>query len=81
MTDRCYDTLKWVVAVVLPATIGLVQGVGEVLQWGYTQQAVELLSVMTVFLGALMQQSTKRYWKEQKKWGWKINSLSRQSSY
>ncbi|MDO4680169.1 MAG: phage holin [Aerococcus sp.] len=52
------------VVIALPATIGLIQGIGEILEWEYTTMTVEIISVITVFLGTLLQQSTKKYWKE-----------------
>lgn len=62
--DRVYDILKWIVVIFLPALNGLILGLGVVL--GYDSDTVcGVITVVQVFLGALIGVSTITYNKEQ----------------
>lgn len=62
LPDKVYDVLKWIVLVFLPALSTLYYGIAQV--WGlpiYAEQVVGTISIIEVFLGALIGISTINY--------------------
>ena len=61
LTNKTYDTLKWIVMIVLPALAALLTAVGEI--WGIADmpRIVLTLNAVTAFLGALIGVSTATY--------------------
>ena len=56
LSDKVYDTLKWIVTIVLPALSALYWGLSGIWGWLYAEQVVG-----TTFLGALLGISTAQY--------------------
>jgi hypothetical protein len=67
MSNRVYDTLKWIALVVLPALGALYFGLAGI--WGlpYGEQVVGTITVIDTFLGALLGISTINYYKKEDK--------------
>ena len=63
LNNKLYDALKWVVMSLLPALSALYAGLAGNWGWPYVEQIVGSISVIDVFLGALMQISTRNYYK------------------
>jgi TRAP-type C4-dicarboxylate transport system permease small subunit len=63
LNNKLYDALRWVVMILLPALSALYAGLAGYWGWPYVEQIVGSISVVDVFLGALMQISTRNYHK------------------
>ena len=65
MSNRLFDTLKWITLVVLPALGALYFGLSEI--WGlpYGEQIVGTITVVDTFLGAILGISNAQYKKLQ----------------
>ena len=61
LNNKLYDALRWVVMILLPALSALYAGLADYWGWPYVEQIVGSISVVDVFLGALMQISTRNY--------------------
>ncbi|MDD7732855.1 MAG: phage holin [Firmicutes bacterium] len=61
LSDTSYDTLKWVITLVLPALATLVQTIGESLSWEPTSLVVTILTAVTTFLGAVFMSSSVQH--------------------
>ena len=61
LSDKVYDTLKWIVTIVLPALSALYWGLSGIWGWLYAEQVVGTVAVVTTFLGALLGISTAQY--------------------
>lgn len=61
MSDRVYDTLKWVALIVLPALATLIITLGET--WGivYAPQIGATITAVSAFIGACIQVSNSNY--------------------
>lgn len=61
MSNRMYDTLKWIVMLVLPGLGSLYFGLSEI--WGlpYGEQVVGTITVLTAFLSSILKISNVRY--------------------
>lgn len=61
LKNEVYDALKWVVTVLLPALGALYASLGAL--WGFpaVEAVVGTLAAVALFLGALINRSTKRY--------------------
>jgi len=66
LTNRWYNILKYVALIVLPALATLLLGLGEL--WGIEimPKIAGTVTLLATFLGAILQVSTAKYWKEQK---------------
>lgn len=66
MSDRCYDVLKYVAQIVLPAAGTLYFALAQI--WGlpYAEQIVGTITAIDAFLGAILHISTNSYYKEVK---------------
>lgn len=58
LKNETYDTLKWVITLVLPALATLIQTIGRSLGFGPTDLVVTILTSVTTFLGAVFMTSS-----------------------
>ncbi|TDE75392.1 holin [Streptococcus vicugnae] len=61
LNNNVYDTLKWVVVVLLPALGTLIGTIGTAFNWEYTQITLVIVTAVTTFLGACIGISTANY--------------------
>lgn len=61
MSNKCYDTLKWIAQIVLPAVGALYFALAKI--WGlpYATEIVGTISAVDAFLGALLGISSSQY--------------------
>lgn len=64
LNDKVYDTLKWVVMIVLPAIATLYAALAPVWSWPRPEDVVLTLNAVTAFAGALLGISTAQYNKD-----------------
>lgn len=64
--NAVYDKLKWIAQILLPALATLYFALSKVWNLPYSEQIVGTISAVDVFLGALLQISSKNYEDEQK---------------
>lgn len=64
MSNKAYNILKYVALIVLPALATLLLGLGEL--WGIAMmpKIAGTVTLIATFLGAILQVSTSKYWKE-----------------
>ena len=65
MTNRTYDTLKWVALILLPALATFYAAIAAV--WGlpYTEQVVGTITAVDTLLGTLLKISSDNYKKQE----------------
>lgn len=61
LTNKQYDFLKWVVAIVLPAFATLVSTIGQAVGWGSTELVVLIINAIMTFLGSIFMFSSSTY--------------------
>lgn len=61
MNNKVYDIIKWVVVVMLPASLTLYNVLAATWGWPYAEQISATISGVTVFLGSSMMISTYNY--------------------
>jgi len=66
LNSKYYDILKWIVTIVLPASIALIGTVGGSFNWSYTEATLTIVAAVTTFLGATLGISNANYKKEEK---------------
>lgn len=66
LNNKYYDILKWIVTIVLPASVALIGTVGGSLNWDYTEITMTIVGAVTTFLGAALGVSNSNYKKEDK---------------
>lgn len=66
LSNALYDKLKWVAQILLPALATLYFALAKVWNLPYSEQVVGTISAVDVFLGAVLQISTKNYQADQK---------------
>lgn len=62
MSNKTYDTLKWIATVVLPALATLILTIGQI--WNFSEWAVPIgatIAAVATFLGALLGISSIAY--------------------
>ncbi len=64
MTNKVYDTLKWVVMILLPALATLYAALGAIWGFPYVQEITTTITAVTAFLGALLGISSVQYAKK-----------------
>lgn len=64
MSNKTYDTLKWVALVVLPALATLYFALSGIWGFPYGEQVVGTITAVDTFLGAILGISTYNYNKE-----------------
>lgn len=64
MSNKCYDILKFIAQIVLPAIGTLYFALASI--WGlpYAEQIVGTITAIDTFLGAILGLSSKRYFEE-----------------
>lgn len=66
LKDSVYDTLKWLVIIVLPACATLYAALASVWGWPFAEQVTTTITAVDTFLGAVLCISTANYHKEDK---------------
>ena len=64
MSNKTYDTLKFIALVVLPAIVVLITAVGTIWKLPYTEQIAGTVAAFATFLGALLKHSSDVYTRE-----------------
>ena len=62
LNNRVYDSLKWFVLIVLPAVSVLIQGLGDLYGYSSSDVVVSTVNLFTVFIGTILQISSKNYY-------------------
>ena len=65
MTNKTYDTLKWIAQLLLPALATLYAALASVWNFPYAEQIVGTISAIDVFMGAVLKISSDKYNKQQ----------------
>jgi hypothetical protein len=64
MSNKVYNTLKWVVSIALPAFITLYVTLAQVWEWANTDKVIITLGAVSTFIGVLIGLSSRQYSKE-----------------
>lgn len=64
MQNKTYDTVKWIVSIVLPAVGVAVGTLGKAYGWTGTDLAVTTIAAVTTLLGSIFMVSSRNYNKE-----------------
>lgn len=62
MSNKTYDTLKWIAQILLPAIAALYFGLAKIWNFPYGTEIVGTISVVDAFLGALLGISSSAYY-------------------
>lgn len=65
MSNKMYDTLKWIAQILLPAIGTLYFALAQIWGFPYAEQIVGTITALDCFLGAILGISTAVYNKEQ----------------
>lgn len=63
--NQTYDTIKWIVQVIMPALITFIGTVGTATGWPHTEITMTILGALTAFLGSSLGLSSANYYKEE----------------
>lgn len=63
MNNKVYDTLKWVLFIVVPAILTLIDGLGVVFEFD-TTKITSIISIVATFVGSITMISNSNYRKE-----------------
>ena len=66
LSNKVYDTMKWLAIIVLPALATLYTALSAVWGWPYSEEIVTTITAVDTFLGAVLCISTTTYNKEGK---------------
>lgn len=61
MSNKCYDALKWIAQIVLPAVGALYFALAKIWGFPYATEVVGTISAVDAFLGALLGISSSQY--------------------
>ena len=61
ISNGCYDILKWVVMIVIPALTTAYVGLSGIWGWPYATEVAKTSAVICTLLGALLGISTAQY--------------------
>ena len=64
LPNSCYDILKWITMIVIPALATAYVGLAAVWGWPYADQIAKTATVICTLLGALLGISTAQYNKD-----------------
>lgn len=62
MSNKCYDVLKYIAQIVLPALGTLYFALAEIWQFPYGAEIVGTITAVDAFLGAILKISTNQYY-------------------
>lgn len=65
MNSKLYDVLKYIQRIFLPALITLYGVIGATCGLPYTEQVLTIAGAVDVFLGAILQADSNKYFKEE----------------
>ena len=65
LSNRVYDTLKWITMIVLPALATAYVGLASIWGWPYAEEVAKTSAVICTLLGALLGISTAQYNKQE----------------
>lgn len=65
MSNRTYDTLKYIAQIVIPALATLYFALAQIWGFPYGEEVVGTLTAFDAFLGAVLRISTNNYYAEQ----------------
>ena len=69
MSNKCYDVLKWIAQILLPALGTLYAALAGIWGFPFAEQIVGTISAVDLFLGALLGISSKKYYDEMDDFG------------
>lgn len=61
MSNKLYDTLKWIALILLPALGTLYFALGEIWGFPYTEEVLGTITAIETFVGIILQISSARY--------------------
>lgn len=64
ISNKLYDTLKFIASIVLPATGSLYFALANIWNLPFGEEVVGTIAVITTFLGTVLQISSSNYYKE-----------------
>lgn len=64
LSNRCYDILKWICMICIPALATAYVGLAAVWGWPFADQVAKTAAVVCTLLGALIGISTAQYNKD-----------------
>ena len=64
MSNRCFDVLKWIAQILLPAIGTLYFALSKIWQFPYAEEVVGTITAVDAFLGALLGISSAQYKKQ-----------------
>ena len=65
ISNSLYDTLKWIVMIVIPALTTAYVGLSGIWGWPYAEEVAKTSAVVCALLGALLGISTAQYNKQE----------------
>lgn len=68
MSNKCYDVMKWVVSLVLPALGTLYFALAGIWGFPYGEQVVGTITAITTFFGVILRLSSSSYEKALKEY-------------
>lgn len=63
LSNKVYDTLKWVVIIAIPACTTFYVTIDTIFSWGYGDTVAKVSSAVCTLLGALLGISSAQYYK------------------
>lgn len=64
MSNKMYDTLKWIVMIAIPALTTAYVGLAAIWAWPYPEEVAKTSAIVCTLLGALLGISALNYNKE-----------------
>ena len=64
LTNKYYDTIKWMVLVVIPAATTAYVGLASIWGWPFADEVAKTSTVLCAFLGAILGISNLQYKQE-----------------
>lgn len=64
ISSKVYDVLKYIALIGLPALCFFLSTIGEIWNFGWMPKVVATISAVATLIGALLQISTNKYWKD-----------------
>lgn len=61
LTNKYYDTIKWLVLVVIPAATTAYVGLASIWGWPFSEEIAKTSAVLCAFLGAILGISNLQY--------------------